>query len=791
MRDFIKSQIGVNPVMDWLDDCELQVNTHDHSPYFWRSVKETTDEPIIKDEPDWIEEHAELIGSSGWNAIDQVSVFAGVDIDAKDHAVGCDTSTIEDIDAKVSTLKYAQLQKSKGGNGRHIFGKFVRPLPAKTRAEHRLNSERFVRQLEADTGLVLIGKNKLADCFGGINWLWARSRNENSFAVVSAATECLPDELPSVVPARKLFTGSNDVPQDAPKELILALNKLGCAAIWQPDLGCLHTHPYGLKLVHKERNLPGRFETVSEGRNLSQPSVFYYPTGPWSGRVVRFGRGCKEHPSWNHGEWTSCEFGTPLSFADSCKFHGGVLTEGGEYVLLLAKAAEVVFDVTCSRPTVPGDRPATISKTDSGIVIDVEKVKGEKCPEGFRKHKRGWRLFVGAEVSINGQVYCGVRHGAANEWFTHLNDQLIARSKSDCISALSHKNDTKSVMKAISKAAANPTPIVKVPYKGQLHEGCLNPDAPQFCCKPQTTPATRDQFPTWATMFDHVGAYLTEYLTTGWGAGHGIDGPRYIEIWLAIALRTPEVRLPFLAMFGDQLSGKSSFATAINVLVPGGVYQAAKQLRTDDKFDANLEGMPFVFVDEVNLSQQTKFEYLKTWITESHGTVRAMYQAPRRVTNYTHWIQAVNRVEFLPVFDDVSRITALRLDVIPREKRINSDDFKARLRAEAPAVLRYLFDLPLPPGDGRLAIPAIQTDLKDVARSMTDDPMVEVVKGFVTEHCREGEGIRLKELRKAFEESSGTSIKQNALAALLTNCGYTVKTRKGYPYLVGFEVTAC
>ena len=76
---------------------------------------------------------------------------------------------------------------------------------------------------------------------------------------------------------------------------------------------------------------------------------------------------------------------------------------------------------------------------------------------------------------------------------------------------------------------------------------------------------------------------------------------------------------------------------------------------------------------------------------------------PYPLPNSLHFIQVANSPDHCPVFPDDTRITVIH--VPPLEVDIPRETLKAILIDEAPAFMRTLLDLPIPPPINRLQIP--------------------------------------------------------------------------------------
>ena len=782
ISQFIRDHEATNPVLSWcrLGDFEVQIHTEDKR---YRNVIDGDHGIELREYcPDWIPDAA-LFGSSGWDVVERRSRWIGIDIDGPGKPKAL---TLEQLDKLVEACKaipFIRVQRSKSGNGLHIFARFDIPPRSSTRREHKRLAKRLALLIEQRTGIPLV---RDMDAYGTIMWLWSAKVGEGGFRVESAESEPLCEDMLPVLTETPAPAVNNVLSVDLDEEhrKIVERWRLSDFAVEEAEDG------KGVRIIRLHTKAaegePG-YTTNAPGDHPRECNAYAYPQPGGGFLIARYG-GAEECAPWfksSAGNWV-CLYAVPQPIEAAARQR--LLYYNGQYLGTLSDIAAVLEQ---AGHTVPidgiADKRGTMSREGDRYIVAVEaRSKDVPIPAGWQKSK--YKLLYAVEVeggerpSLEGKVYCGVRDGVANEWFTNLDDQLIKRSREDCRAALRSLADKETVEAAISAAAAKPWPVVRVPFQPAILADKLNPGAPQIAVKPAA-----GDYPTWWELCDHAGSSLYEYLEgIEWWRQKRWGGAQYIMAWIANALRHPTCRLPMLAMVGPQQSGKSTLAESLDILVPKGVYNIGKNIRTKDKFDAGLEGSPFVFADEVDMSDNGLFQQLKEWITSPVVTIRPMYAQAREVTNYTHWLSATNDVAFLPQGDDQTRIVILS---VPRPRQpIEKGELTTRLRREAPAFQHALLTMELPPGDGRLALPAVWTDAKDVARDAADDPVNITLGKFLDEHCEDGIVTRLSEFASAFNAYCNANWSQADLRRALTNRGIRTMRRNGYWHVAGLSI---
>ena len=76
---------------------------------------------------------------------------------------------------------------------------------------------------------------------------------------------------------------------------------------FEPEANRLQAHTKILEQAVEDLNLNEGFVTIAEGKDLSHGNCFAYPANKGAWRVIRHGRGTKEHESWETTKegWTA------------------------------------------------------------------------------------------------------------------------------------------------------------------------------------------------------------------------------------------------------------------------------------------------------------------------------------------------------------------------------------------------------------------------------------------------------------------------------------------------------
>ena len=748
-----------------------------------------SDMPMTYDLP----KHVDSIGSTGWLWSERKSLWAGYDFDTiVGHAdgVGIADTELERVREAACKLDYVEVRKSTGGGGLHLYVHFD-GVETQNHTEHAALARVVLQQMSKDVGFDLATK---VDVCGSNMWIAAKraSFEKGSFALIKPATvpfTQIPEHWKENVPVLKnrkgrvRIPGVDDTKQNMFDELTSAHRKVelddehnalieelaakGCC-VWVPDHHLLQTHTTLLKEVmeHSDLEIAGVFMTNSPGTNTSEPNVFMHPLDYGAWKLYRFGPGTAEHPSWDQDGrgWTSTFYNVKPTLDTAAHVDGGTKTTRGNFDF--KKASDAVkmvkkltndpnFDIEMS-PAMEG-RAATVGRTKEGeIYLQIKAMEGDEATGNWNSSdKKGYHTcLVGvhaAPETLNAMDYDNkVRCLATPDnktagWATITNNSVwqrrprqevkivlqslgLAPSEADCVMGL-----------AVTQAWT----LVNIPFEEEYPgDRRWNADAPQLRYQPEPydTDGGESPHPYWDMILNHIGQSLDEPLKEHeWAKTYGIaTGRQYLEMWIGSMLQDPYAPLPYLFMFGPENSGKSIFHEAISLLVTKGVVFADRALTSQNDFNGELEGCVLAVVEEKNIAETPgAHNKIKQAVTAESISIRRMRTDSYMVQNTTHWVQMSNEPDACPVFAGDTRIVAMLVPEI--ESEVPKPMLLKGLTAEAPKFLHSILTNKIPPADGRLRLPVIETDFKQEASEMNRG----LLDLFLDQACEYLEGAKL------------------------------------------------
>ncbi len=734
----------------------------------WWSIripKKADNEPEWKEyELKWpIELHADAIGSTGWNWQTKRSLYCGFDFDAiAGHAkgVGVTDDKLEEVKQAAMALPYVTVRRSTGGAGIHLYVFFEgEGLPTANHTEHAALARCVLGLMSAEAGFNFAAQ---IDACGGNMWFWSKkSTHENQgLALLKAGEPFRTDKLPpnwrdhvEVVTRKrsKVRVGGVDDKQfdtfealasahrvvplgDDHKAHIDAIAKKGFTAIWIPDHNLLQTHTMGFKRLMMENKdefeLVGLYDTNSPGTDGVTVNCFAFPGDFGSWKIYRFGQGINEARTWEQdGQgWTTCWFNRKPNLKVAARALGGRDTKNGGFEFdTLKQAAEVVAALGEPIEVEPelARRKAVVNKTKDGrLTIEVPKTTEDAKTIGnwnSTDRKGSWTQIFDCPVEPNNsgeettsdhkiralKTPAGERAGWAvkedrGEWSrTGAGDaKMVIQSFGNS------KTEAELIMGVAIRKAWQ---LVSLPFQSEYPgDRQWNFNAPQLAFLP-----AEGEHSHWDRVLNHLGQSLTPALENlDWArAGNIRTGGDYLRAWYSLIIRDPYCRLPYLFFYGPENCGKSTSWVGFSQLVTQGVVKADRALTSQSDFNGELVGAIVCVVEEKDLSKTPGVsEKIKDSITSPVLAIREMRTNTYQIPNTTHWIQCSNKSEacIVPVGD--TRITVFEVQPIAHE--IPSDDLIPILRAEAPAFLKTLLDLPLPPVVTRLRLPMVETAAK-------------------------------------------------------------------------------
>lgn len=730
-----------------------------------------------------LEDHAEAIGSTGWDWKEKCSRWVGFDFDAiTGHAagVGIDAEALEAVKKAASAIPYVEVRKSTGGAGLHLYVCFAEGVPTANHTEHAALARAVLAMLSSEARFDFASQ---IDACGGVLWLWHRkmtAENEGLKLIKAAERTLTVAELPTnwkdhvEVVARKrakvrvrgvvdetafesLASARTLVPLDAKHRAIMdRLGTLGYSSVWVPDYHLLQTHTCGLAQlvndpeVRRELGLSGFFRTNSEGTDPGTPNCFAFPLSDGVWKVYRFSQGIQESETWTQDGvgWTTCYFNQKPSLELAAKALGGLeRPNNGGFAFDVAEtavqAAEALGQVIALDEKMTSRQAVLKRNKDGRLLMELERSDSDANLEGWdRTAKRGYwtRVF---DVSTTTKSRDELAHDdVVRAIVTPANENAGYMVKSitgtwDLQSAANAKNvlmahgcNPHDAACAMGDLVINRWVQVALPFQSEYPGGRQwNINAPQFKVQPAVFEDDQvPQHPTWNLVLTHIGASLDEAASqNAWCQKNGIKtGAVWLKHWIAAALRCPFEPTPYLCLFGPEDSGKSILHEALSLLVTKGVVSADRALTNSNGFNGELAGAVFAIVEEMDINKAPNARNrLKEWVTTRSLAIRKMRTDTFHQPNTLHFIQCTNRADHCPVLPGDSRIVMCH---VPKPKNpIPKPTLLKQLEAEASQFLATVMELNLPESPGRLRVPVLETADK-VELGLANAPVLQFVK---------------------------------------------------------------
>jgi len=306
----LETQIYVSPLNG--HPVEDKRNTWSDGKQTWHHIRwprNAMAEAYYKDRPITFSlvEHADYIGTTGWNWTNRESWHVAYDFDdLTSHApgVGVDEQQLEQVKEKAIELPYVDVIRSTGGKGLHLYIRFDRNNAPKTKnhSEHAALARALLGKMSTDTGFDF---GSHLDVCGSIIWIWGRKmtpENKGYTWIKKAQCPLTADTIPpnwkdhlDVISNKTSkvrvigFTENKQVDEqdelteltsarvkyqvtDAHKAIIDNLEQSGFASVWVPDHHLLQTHTTALKQVFNQGNVKGYFDTLSRGTEPTKPN---------------------------------------------------------------------------------------------------------------------------------------------------------------------------------------------------------------------------------------------------------------------------------------------------------------------------------------------------------------------------------------------------------------------------------------------------------------------------------------------------------------------------------------
>ena len=713
--------------------------------------------------------HVEGIGMTGWDWKNKQSLWVGYDFDSiTNHEAGIPEEVLKELQDKTLNIEWVSLLRSTSGKGIHLYLFFSEPIPTATHTEHAALARSLLSSLTIETGFNFKAS---VDCVGSVLWCYHRKaegtngltwiKKGGSFEV-SRIPKNWRDHIDVTSRQRKKIKTHNSVEQlssavkafcldDSHQRILKWFAKTAERTWWwDSDYNMLVCHTLDLATCHKELELKGIFKTDSTGS--SDQNCFCFPAKGGSFVVRRHGQNVREATTWVIDEtgWTKCTFNSPPNFHDACVVNGGLEDAKGNYVFPTCRKVQDTLKLLNLKFSFPDNlehRKTLLKMKGNKIVIAVVRDSDDTKPEGFLQESKFWvKVLTHHEESepLHAQDAL-VRHVISNNtdagWYININDEWVNQPKSNVVSVLVSQMigyKRAEIEQMIGLSILDPWTLVQRPFEDEyLGNRQWNRDAAQLAFIP-----TSGKFSHWLDLLQHLGSGLDEVVKADeWCQLSNIsNGSDYLFAWITSMFQKPTEPLPYLFFFGAQNTGKSTFHEAIHLLLKNGkgYIRADRALKDKSGFNGELENAVLAVVEETDLSKErTASERIKDWVTGKTISIRTMYQKSYDIANTLHWCQMANDGNNCPILKGDTRIVAIEVPhlktEIPKAKLLDM------LKDEAPAFLYEVFNYELPEPKGRLALPALETEIKkDIMQSNNTllehfmDTKTKVVVGHLT-----------------------------------------------------------
>jgi hypothetical protein len=729
-----------------------------------------------------LELHAEAIGMTGWNWKRRCSVRVGFDFDSITcHAkgVGISDEQLNEIRDKLMDVPEALVLRSTSGTGLHVYLEFDPDnLPATL--NHTEHAAIAIACLKIISHRVGFDFQAGVDVGGGNMWIWHRKMTpenrgltilkdniqldgkraymaipENWKLYMDVATrkrqkikiEGVPDSEQDDV-SNKAASQKAIPLTDTHKQIITGLQQVcpNFSTIWVPDHHLLQTHTAALKIYfnqckNTDKPLIGVFHTISEGRNPQTPNCFCFPLDGGGFKVVRFGKGTKEHDSWqmDRGGWSYTYYNKAMNFFRAATAYEGLEDDRAGFTFTDATAAISAVQAMGHQIEIPDelyDRAVTLRPHKGGkLLVEIESVKTDKEFEiiGWIKKRSKWIKVYNIKIledpsttvdfeDVDGNVRAVITtdHLLSGWYLRHEQGMWMQLGKDDArskLKSIGYDTTTEAILgQVISKAWIRVNLPFREEYPGNRQ---WNLNAAQLRFDPATDIDNDGEslHPYWDMILTHIGRELDDYLIElPWAKRNGIrTGKDYLMLWIACMIREPFEPLPYLFLYGLEETGKSILHEAISLLMTKGVIRADTALTNQSDFNGELAGAILCVIEEKNISKAgvSVRDKIKDWVTSPTISIHAKHKQVCQQRNSTHWIQCSNDKSSCPIFTGDTRITMINVAELIPGSEVPKLVLLSKLEEEAPYFLATILNATLPDLEHRMRLPIVVTSNKE------------------------------------------------------------------------------
>lgn len=766
-------------------------------PYKANSDPEYQDREITFD----LGAHAEGIGMTGWDWYNRCSRWVAFDFDAiighsASHQKKMTDEELEEIKRLVTGIDWVTLRRSTSGKGLHLYV-FLDSFPTRNHTEHAAVARAVLGKLSAAVSFDFSAK---VDTCGGNMWVWHRKmKDTNGLELLKEGTvladipinwqdhvkvvtgqkrRTLPkliSEQPNEV--QDLFTELTAqrirTPLDAEHKRFMGWldEKYPGCSWWDADHHMLVTHTALLAEAHEDLGMRGVFRTVATGREKgSDHNAYLFPLrkGAWS--VRRYTPGIAESSLWQQDGvgWTRCYFNQEPDLVTAARACEGIEDPAGGFEFSNADDAIKAAGLLGIKVDIPNwaltrRTKLKIHKTGQLVVEMAKENNDQGLPGWIAKAKSFHKMFQGRVTMMNNEPEIM----AFDETVRHLvtssgEDRGWAVKTENCwnYEPLEHIKaylqsqgySGKEIPSIIGSNIIQCWKIVNHPFEDEfLPNRQWNRNAAQFLVKP-TIEQDNLKYDAWLSILNHCGSGLDDtVLQNEWCKENGIlKGGDYLKCWVASLFQFPFEPLPYLFLYGEQNSGKSSFHEALSLLISqNGCVRADTALTSQSNFNGELENAVLCIIEETDLRKNTQANNrIKDWVTSRYLNIHKKQRQPYSVLNTCHFVQCNNSQLACPVFPGDTRITMSYVG--PLQSLIPRHEFVPMLQAQAADFLSSVLNLEIPKSRDRLRIPCLTGEDKRSAES-ANRTWLEM---FVEEKCHyyPGKMVAFSDFYEKFKE---------------------------------------
>jgi hypothetical protein len=448
--------------------------------------------------------------------------------------------------------------------------------------------------------------------------------------------------------------------------------------------------------------------------------------------------------------------------------HGGVEDMDGSYAFqsvtaALKAAKELEADLEVDSAYYTRRAALRVHKKTERLVIEIEGHASDHPIPGFiKKPKVHLQVTskvvrgvdkIEVETSEEEIRHCVTSEGADAGFFIKgISGEWIEEPRTNTLSVISSMGFSMTEREMeIGRITRNYWTLISEPFQPEYPGGRKwNKDAAQLRFG-RKADNNNLYYPTWMAMLNHLGRGLDDPIREDkWCNNNGIlTGGDYLKCWIASIIQYPTQPLPYLFFYGKENIGKSTFHEAIDILFTKGVIRVATMLQSTNNFNGEIAGAVLGIIEELNMSDKRNghiINKIKDLVTSRKVSLHHKGDTPYMVQNTLHFAQFANTLGAAPVFTGDTRIVVIPAYSLTSE--IPKEEMMERLEQEAIDFTTELMDLEIPKPTGRMRIPVISTDAKEM---LADTNLTEIEQFCKNDlYHRDGTCVSVEDVWKTF-----------------------------------------